>query len=125
VSLSETQERTIGNRIMREVRIDPQFVQDPDVTDYVTSLGERLLGVADTGKRELTFFVIQDDVVNAFALIGGHIGMKLGADPAHAERIRARGRDGARDLAYSPTPPGAHDPRPARARSGPRSRRSR
>ena len=78
VTLSETQERTIGNRIMREVRVDPQVVQDPDVTDYITSLGERLLGVADTGKRELSFFVVQDEVVNAFALIGGHIGMNSG-----------------------------------------------
>lgn len=78
VTLSETQERTIGNRIMREVRVDPQVVQDPEVTEYVTMLGERLLGVADTGKRELSFFVVQDDVVNAFALIGGHIGMNSG-----------------------------------------------
>ncbi|MEO7744156.1 MAG: M48 family metalloprotease [Usitatibacter sp.] len=78
VTLSETQERTIGNRIMREVRVDPQVVQDPDVTEYVTSLGERLLGVADTGRRELSFFVVQDEVVNAFALIGGHVGMNSG-----------------------------------------------
>ncbi len=77
-SLSETQERTIGNRIMREVRVDPAFVQDPEVSDYMTALGERLLGVADTGKRELSFFVVQDEAVNAFALVGGHIGIHTG-----------------------------------------------
>ena len=39
-SLSEQQERTIGNRIMREVRIDPVYVDDPQVADYVASLSE-------------------------------------------------------------------------------------
>jgi predicted Zn-dependent protease len=45
-SLSDTQERTIGNRIMREVRVDPSIVDDPDVVDYVNSLGSRLLASA-------------------------------------------------------------------------------
>ena len=42
-ALSESQERTIGNRIMREVRVDKDYVDDPEVADYITSLGERLL----------------------------------------------------------------------------------
>ncbi|HEY5676646.1 MAG TPA: hypothetical protein VIR81_07675, partial [Myxococcales bacterium] len=29
-TLSETQEKTIGNRIMREVRTDPVYVDDPE-----------------------------------------------------------------------------------------------
>ncbi|HYC37131.1 MAG TPA: M48 family metalloprotease [Usitatibacter sp.] len=78
-TLSETQERTIGNRIMREVRVDPAYVNDPDVVDYVNSLGSRLLAVADANsRRELSFFVVQDDAVNAFALVGGHIGIHTG-----------------------------------------------
>jgi beta-barrel assembly-enhancing protease len=76
-TLSETQERTIGNRIMREVRVDPAYLRDPDVADYISSLGHRLLGVAE-GARDLSFFVVQDDNVNAFALVGGHIGVHTG-----------------------------------------------
>ena len=34
-TLSEQQERTIGNRIMREARVDPAFVDDPEVADYI------------------------------------------------------------------------------------------
>jgi predicted Zn-dependent protease len=76
--LSEKQERTIGNRVMREVRIDPAFVDDAEISDYVKTLGNRLLGAADPPRRPIEFFVVQDDSVNAFALIGGHIGLHTG-----------------------------------------------
>ena len=77
-TLSEAQERTIGNRIMREVRIDPAYVEDPDIADYVSSLGRRLLSVSDQPGRDLDFFVVQDDTVNAFAMVGGHVGIHTG-----------------------------------------------
>ncbi|HUQ27864.1 MAG TPA: M48 family metalloprotease [Usitatibacter sp.] len=77
-TLSETQERTIGNRIMREVRVDPAYVDDPEVADYINALGARLLGGTDGARRNLGFFVVQDDAVNAFALVGGHIGVHTG-----------------------------------------------
>ena len=77
-TLSESQERTIGNRIMREVRVDPAYIDDPDIADYISGLGARLLGVAETGRRDLNFFAVQDDVVNAFAMVGGHIGIHTG-----------------------------------------------
>ena len=76
--LSDNQERTIGNRVMREVRIDPAFVDDPEISDYVKALGNRLLGAAEPPRRPIEFFVVQDDQVNAFALIGGHIGLHSG-----------------------------------------------
>jgi predicted Zn-dependent protease len=74
-SLSEQQERTIGNRIMREVRIDPAYLDDPEVSDYVSSLGARLLSVADIPHPDIDYFVVLDDTINAFALVGGHIGV--------------------------------------------------
>ena len=77
-TLSETQERTIGNRIMREVRIDSSVIDDPDVVDYVSSVGARLLSVVDGSRRDIDFFVVQDDAINAFALVGGHIGVHTG-----------------------------------------------
>ncbi len=76
--LSDKQERTIGNRVMRDVRIDPAFVDDPEITDYVKSLGNRLLGAADPPRRPIEFFVVRDDSINAFALIGGHVGIHTG-----------------------------------------------
>ena len=77
-TLSEQQERTIGNRIMRDVRIDPAYLDDPEVAEYVSSIGARLLSVAEGGRKDIDFFVVQDDAVNAFALVGGHIGVHSG-----------------------------------------------
>ena len=77
-TLSESQERTIGNRIMREARVDPAYVDDPEVADYISSLGSRLLAGVDGPPRDIDFFVVQDDSVNAFALVGGHIGVHTG-----------------------------------------------
>jgi predicted Zn-dependent protease len=77
-AISENQERTIGNRIMREIRADPVYVDDPEVADYITSLGKRLMAGADNPRRDVTYFVLRDDSINAFALVGGHIGMHTG-----------------------------------------------
>lgn len=75
VSLSDAQETTIGNRIMRDVRIDKDFIEDPEIYDYINSLGNRLLAGADGPHRDIDFFVVRDDTINAFALVGGHIGV--------------------------------------------------
>jgi predicted Zn-dependent protease len=77
-TLSENAERTIGNRIMRDIRIDRDFIDDPEITDYINTLGIRLNNAAPGLKRPIDFFVVQDDSVNAFALVGGHIGVYSG-----------------------------------------------
>ena len=77
-TLSEQQERTIGNRIMRDVRVDKDYIDDPEIHDYVNALGQRLLATADGPRRDIDFFVVRDDTINAFALVGGHIGVHSG-----------------------------------------------
>ena len=74
-SLSDTQETTIGNRIMRDVRTDPAYIDDPEIADYINALGTRLLSGATGPHRDIDFFVVRDDTINAFALPGGHIGV--------------------------------------------------
>ena len=74
-ALSDQQERTIGNRIMREVRVDPAYLDDPLIAEYIASLGARLLAAADGPRRDIDYFVVKDDSINAFALVGGHIGV--------------------------------------------------
>src|SRR5690349_15445369 len=77
-TLSDQQERTIGNRIMREIRNDPAYIDDPEIADYINSLGARLMAGADQPRRDVDYFVVQEDQINAFALIGGHIGIFAG-----------------------------------------------
>ncbi|HSN21866.1 MAG TPA: M48 family metalloprotease [Usitatibacter sp.] len=74
-SLSDQQEKTIGDRIMRDVRSDADYIDDPEIADYINSIGSRLLGAADGPHPNIDFFVVRDDTINAFALPGGHIGV--------------------------------------------------
>jgi beta-barrel assembly-enhancing protease len=74
-TLSEQQERTIGNAIMREVRADKDYIDDPEISDYINRIGQRLLQAADPPVPPIDFFVMRDDTINAFALTGGHIGV--------------------------------------------------
>jgi len=77
-ALSIGQERAIGYSIMRQIRAQPAFLDDPDVTDYLNRVGYRLVSVSPDTRRDFTFFVLKDNSVNAFALPGGYIGVHSG-----------------------------------------------
>jgi beta-barrel assembly-enhancing protease len=77
-ALTPADEREIGASIMTEIRSDPDYVEDPEISGYVQALGQRLASVALVEGRHFDFFVIRDTQVNAFALPGGHIGVYTG-----------------------------------------------
>lgn len=77
-SLPEAQERSIGKRVMLEVRADRSYVEDAELTDYATALGQRLLLASGSTRGDIEFFLLQDDSINAFALVGGFIGLHTG-----------------------------------------------
>ena len=80
-------ERKLGDQIMREIRRDPDYIDDPLLLEYVQSLWQPLL-VAARQRGEITAevdqrfawepFLVRDRSVNAFALPGGYIGVHLG-----------------------------------------------
>jgi len=80
-------ERTLGQQIMREVRRDPAYLDDPLLLDYVQRVWLPLVDAArqrgeitpDTA-QQLAFevFLVRDRSVNAFALPGGYVGVHLG-----------------------------------------------
>jgi predicted Zn-dependent protease len=80
-------ERKLGDQIMREIRIDPDYIDDPVLLEYVESLWSRLVGAARArGDIEAELdqrfaweaFLVRDRSVNAFALPGGYVGVHLG-----------------------------------------------
>lgn len=77
-TLSESQERAIGKRVMMTIRSDRAFVEDPELTDYIASLGSKLILASDSARGDVEFFMIQDDAINAFAMVGGYIGINTG-----------------------------------------------
>ncbi len=77
-AITPADERRLGESIMREIRRDPSYLDDPEVAEYVNNLGGRLTARSDAVRQEFEFFVIQDPQVNAFALPGGFIGINSG-----------------------------------------------
>lgn len=75
---SPTQERQLGEEIMREVRRDPAWLDDPEVEEYINRLGRRLAAASADSGRVFEFFVVKDVMLNAFALPGGYIGVHTG-----------------------------------------------
>jgi len=77
-AISPADESRLGESIMREVRRDPSYLDDPEVADYVNRLGGQLTARSNSARQEFEFFVIRDPQINAFALPGGFIGIHTG-----------------------------------------------
>ncbi|MFO1338848.1 MAG: M48 family metalloprotease [Burkholderiaceae bacterium] len=80
-------ERKLGERIMREVRRDPAYLDDPALQEYLLSLFDPLLAAARSRGEigpdiDNAFawepFLVGERPVNAFALPGGYVGVYLG-----------------------------------------------
>lgn len=71
-------ERQIGRMIVRGLRDSDQILEDPEVTEYVQSVGSKLSSQAHDGTQRFTFFTVRDNTINAFALPGGFIGVNSG-----------------------------------------------
>ena len=77
--LSKNDENRLGRAIMREIRASGELVEDPLVTEYINEIGYRLAAQANAdGNHEFSFFVVDNNVINAFALPGGFIGVHTG-----------------------------------------------
>ena len=88
-------ERKLGDEVMREIRVDPDYIDDPLVLEYVQSLWDPLVAAARrlgniTADIDQRFaweaFLVRDPSVNAFALPGGFVGVHLGLIAVTANR---------------------------------------
>ncbi len=77
--LSPQVERRIGESIMRDIRFrDPTYLDDPEIADYLGSLGARLVRTSPGARMDFEFFAMRDHTINAFALPGGFVGVHTG-----------------------------------------------
>ncbi len=89
------QERRLGEQIMREIRRDPDYLDDAVTLEYVQGIWQSLLATArargdiapEVNERfAWEAFLVRDRSVNAFALPGGWIGVHLGLVAVTATR---------------------------------------
>ena len=80
-------ENRLGERIMMEIRQDPDYLDDPVLSDYIRSIWQPLVQAAqDAGYLEpdrarlfaWETFEVREKSINAFALPGGYVGVHLG-----------------------------------------------
>lgn len=81
------EEKRLGDQVMRQIRIDPDYLDDPLLLEYVQASWAPLVQAAkrlgniseDTADRfAWEVFLVRDRSVNAFALPGGYVGVHLG-----------------------------------------------
>ena len=79
-TITPRQERQIGLQIMRQIRDDPSYLDDPEIASYLNNLGYRLISNSNESAPGQTFefFALQDTSINAFALPGGFMGFNSG-----------------------------------------------
>jgi predicted Zn-dependent protease len=75
---TSSDEHQIGAMIVRGLRDSGQILDDPEIGEYLQSIGQRLASHAQEGTVHFTFFVVKDRGINAFALPGGFVGVNAG-----------------------------------------------
>lgn len=70
--------REYGSSMLREMRAYNMVFDDPLVSDYINSLGYRLVSFSDRPDLAFTFFVVRSNEINAFAVPGGYLGFNIG-----------------------------------------------
>lgn len=76
ITLKEEEE--IAHEFISKVRSHYNIISDPEIADYLSGLGEKILKQYPEQPFQYHFYVIEDDVFNAFAGPGGHIFINSG-----------------------------------------------
>lgn len=72
-AFSVGEEREVGEKLLSVVRKEFKLLDDPDITQYITNLGQSILKVSGPQYFDYHFFVINNKEFNAFAAPSGLI----------------------------------------------------
>lgn len=82
--LSPTQQSEYGAMLLAQLRHYDYLLEDPLVDGWLDTLGSRLAANSHQPRQPFTFFMMDDRQINAFATLGGYIGVNAGL-VLHAE----------------------------------------
>ncbi|MCX7222981.1 MAG: peptidase, partial [Burkholderiales bacterium] len=63
---------------MVQGRRDPEYINDPDLSQYLNEMGRKIAAFAPGGAPQVDVFGVRNSIVNAFAMPGGFIGVQTG-----------------------------------------------
>lgn len=76
--ISPADEQRYGARVLAELRHLGMLLEDPLLEDYLGALGYRLAANSPSAGQDFTFFLLGSRDINAFATLGGTIGVNAG-----------------------------------------------
>ncbi|MBW2325625.1 MAG: hypothetical protein JRF45_03850, partial [Deltaproteobacteria bacterium] len=76
ITLQEEEE--LSREFIKVVLAHYEIIDDPLIANYVNEVGNKILSVLPPQPFSYHFYVIKEDVYNAFAIPGGHIFINSG-----------------------------------------------
>lgn len=76
--ISDAREKEIGDTMAAEVNPHLPIISDPLANAYLNSVGNTIGDLSDRPEVDYTFYLVNTDMVNAFALPGGHVYLTRG-----------------------------------------------
>ncbi len=77
-ALSKSDEFRLGAMVAKELRDQNALLEDPEVSEYLTSVEQRLAAQSAMGGIGFQSFLVKDPVLNAFAVPGGYLFVNSG-----------------------------------------------
>lgn len=76
--LTPRRQQEYGSMLLAQLRHYDYTLDDPLVASWLDTLGSRLAANSDKPQQPFTFFMLRERQINAFATLGGYIGMNSG-----------------------------------------------
>jgi len=77
-SVTVQQEQALGADYSRQINAELPLLRDAASNDFINDMGRRIARVADPRGIPYTFYIVNSDVVNAFAVPGGYVYVNRG-----------------------------------------------
>lgn len=78
LQITPADEARFGAMVLRELRRQDAILDDPLIDAWLQGLGFRVAAASDEPDHGYTFFMMRDRRINAFATLGGLVGMNAG-----------------------------------------------
>jgi len=76
--LTPAQQSQYGGMMLAQLRHFDLVLEDPLIDSWLDTLGSRLAASSDQPRQPFTFFMLRERQINAFATLGGYVGVNTG-----------------------------------------------
>ncbi len=76
--LTPSQQEEYGSMMLAQLRHYGYILEDPLIDSWLDTLGTRLAANSDRPRQPFTFFMLRERQINAFATLGGYVGVNSG-----------------------------------------------